>query len=480
MRRRQWLWLGLPLALFAGACAFGRAKVSGAQADARAAPGASTATSTATSTFARIMEEVSIASIVAKPADTTASLAPPIAGIDLTKMSEAQGGYVVGLDSKKSVRLTLDTKLQHTTLAALARYKIPEVAIVAMDPDTGRVLAYASALESGTARDLNVEATAPSASVFKVVTATTLVNEAKLTAETKQCYSGGEQRLTERDLVPNEARDKYCTTLAGAMGRSLNTVFARLAVNHLKSEQLEKQARLLGYADALPFDVPVQASSLTIPKDGLPFARTAAGFWNSTLSPLHAAWLMSTVARGGEPIRPFIVSDVLDEDGKATYHADHAPVMARAMPQQVAEELIPMLENTVTDGTSFKAFHDRKGQAFVPGVSVAGKTGTLTDAEKNRYYTWFAGFAPSRPMPNVKRIAVAVLVVNGPNWKVKANTVAKDVFRAYYTQDRPVAVAPSAAPAGTASAPVLGAAPTDNPAATGTKVHPARLRTHRR
>jgi cell division protein FtsI/penicillin-binding protein 2 len=67
---------------------------------------------------------------------------------------------------------------------------------------------------------------------------------------------------------------------------------------------------------------------------------------------------------------------------------------------------------------------------------VAGKTGTLTDDHAQRYYTWFTGFAPSHPVPGVRPIAIAVLVVNGPAWRVKANTVAREVLQAYFAEQK--------------------------------------------
>ena len=102
-----------------------------------------------------------------------------------------------------------------------------------------------------------------------------------------------------------------------------------------------------------------------------------------------------------------------------------------------------MMEHTITEGTSRRAFHDGRGGSFFPGISVAGKTGTLTDNEKQRFYTWFTGFAPSRPMKGVRPVAIAVLVVNEPTWHVKANVVARDMLRAYFaSRDVPGVDAP--------------------------------------
>ena len=69
-------------------------------------------------------------------------------------------------------------------------------------------------------------------------------------------------------------------------------------------------------------------------------------------------------------------------------------------------------------------------------ITVAGKTGTLTDDHAQRYYTWFTGFAPSRPVQGIRPVAVAVLVVNGPSWRVKANVLAREVLQSYFAEQK--------------------------------------------
>jgi cell division protein FtsI/penicillin-binding protein 2 len=345
---------------------------------------------------------------------------------------KADDGSVFAPTQRGKARLTVDASLQDTATALMRLHHLPEAAVVLMDTATGRLLAYASHVEHGSQRDLCAEATAPSASVFKVVTAAALVEDAHLGAETKQCYSGGEQRITAVDLEPNPVRDRWCTTLAGAMGRSLNTVFARLAMEHLAPAQLEAMARRLGYGEGVPFDVPVQPSVLRVPSEPLDFARTAAGFWNSSLSPLEAAELSATVARGGETVRPSIVDSVTSEAGAVVWTAPAEPDSHRAIAPETARELAEMMGHTVSEGTSFRAFHDVQGRAFLPGIAVAGKTGTLTDGESQRYYTWFTGFAPAKVDASTPQVAVATLIVNGPTWKIKANVLARDVLRAYF------------------------------------------------
>jgi peptidoglycan glycosyltransferase len=357
--------------------------------------------------------------------------ASPVAGLDLLRMSVSDEA-VFAPTGRGKAKLTVDANLQATVTSLMRAHHLPEAAVVLMDTATGHLLVYASHVDHGESRDLCAEAVAPSASVFKVVTAAALVEDAHLGADTKQCYSGGEQRISALDLVDSPQRDRWCTTLGSALGRSINTVFARLAKEHLAPAQLEAMARRFGYGQPIPFDVPVQPSALHVPSEPLSFARTAAGFWNTSLSPLGAVELSAIVARGGETIRPSVVESVSSDAGGVLWSAPETPESHRAIAAETAAELQAMMERTVSEGTSYKAFHDGAGRAFLPGIPVAGKTGTLTDADTKRFYTWFTGFAPLRVETGADQVAIAALVINGPSWEVKANVLARDVLRAYF------------------------------------------------
>ena len=386
--------------------------------------------STSTSTVDELTSLARSSPLIKAAVDPPAS----VAAMDTTKMTVDAKGAHVALNDKKTATLTVDPELQKTALTLLRIYHLPEASVVMMDVSTGRVLVYASYLEKGPQRDLVVEASAPSASVFKIITGSTLVETGAATMDTKECYNGGEQRITQTELEPDPKRDRWCTTLAGAMGRSINTVFARLAMRSLKKPQLEEVAKGFGYGESLPFDVPVQPSALNVPDDQLGFARTAAGFWNTTLSPLHAASISTTIARNGEVIRPILVADVKDASGSVVYAAPtNAVPVRRAITPETSAQVSVMMEHTVSEGTSYRAFHDAKATAFLPNIQVAGKTGTLTDAQAQRYYTWFTGYAPMKPAEGESQVAVAVLAVNGATWHVKANVLAREMLRAYFS-----------------------------------------------
>ncbi|HZF47236.1 MAG TPA: penicillin-binding transpeptidase domain-containing protein [Polyangiaceae bacterium] len=353
---------------------------------------------------------------------------PPLTDIDLTRIDDRGLVATAPAHGSRKAELTLVPKYQRAALGLLRGGQVPEGAIVMTDIKTGKVLVWASYVQDGAIHDVASEATAPSASVFKIVTGTALM-EAGLTPNTKQCYSGGEHSIRAMDMEDNKKRDKWCATLSEAMGRSLNTVFARLAAKNLDQEKLGAVASKLGWGQDIPFDVKIAQSSIALPDDQLGFARTAAGFWNTTLSPFQGANLATTIANGGEMVRLHIVSSVKDEEGEIYRGPTARQVIKRALDEDVASAVTTMMESTVSNGTSYKSFHDKRGRPYLPDVRVAGKTGTLTKpTPEGPFYTWFVGFAPSRK----PEVAISVLVANGAKWRVKATNVACDMLRVYF------------------------------------------------
>lgn len=360
-------------------------------------------------------------------------------GLDLRRLDIRPTRVTAPLSGGRMAELTLDPVVQRVAERTMRKYRVPEAGVVAMEPKTGRVIAYASHVTSGEQFDVNLRAEAPAASVFKIVTGAALVEKAHLGAQTEQCYRGGKSAIMPDELRDDPERDKWCATLGIAMGRSLNVVFGRLAQKHLTPEDLLQTGGAFGFGARLPFAVEAEKTTITVPDDPLEFARTSAGFWNTTLSPLSAASLVQTVANGGVTLEPRIVRAVVR--GKETlYEVPQEPkVLRRAVAKSTADELTQMMLNTVSDGSAYKTFHDSRGRSYLPGIDVAGKTGTLTRHSENRHYTWLVAFAPAKD----PEIAVAALVVNTPEWQIKGSDLARDVLRAHFAaRGRPGVSAP--------------------------------------
>ena len=331
----------------------------------------------------------------------------------------------------RSAELTVDRGLEAHVRAELERYEVPYAGLVAMDPRSGRVLAYVShSSADSTPPDLAIDTAAPAASVFKIVTASALLDSG-VEPSTRVCYGGGARSLALRDLADDPARDNRCATLSEAMGSSINSVFAKLADRHLDQRTIARYGSAFAFGEGLPFDVPTPAGSLTVPTERLERARTAAGFWHSQLSPLHGVLIAATIANGGVMPRAMLVDRVLDADG-GLVHRFTPETYRRVVSAATAQRVGRMMQRTVTSGTARSAFFDPQGQPFLPGIAVAGKTGTLArERPSYRGYTWWVGYAPA----DAPTIAVAALVVNTPEWRIKASYLAREALR-YYLVER--------------------------------------------
>lgn len=364
---------------------------------------------------------------------------PDLEGLELLRMRFEPERVTSPLRHGRNAELTLEPDLQRTALSVMKRHDLPEAGVVLMDVKTGNVLVYASHVQAGEPFDVNLRSEAPAASIFKIVTAAALLENANVTAQTEQCYRGGQSRIAASELEEDPSRDRWCASLAMAMGRSINVVFGRLAQRHLTPEMLTETAGAFGFGAPVPFDVETEAPGVDLPTDPLEFARAAAGFWHTSLSPLAGASIAQTVANGGVTLKPRIVRAVF-EDGEAIWKLPAEPMkLRRAIPPRSAHELTKMMLQTVASGSAFKTFHEGSGKPFLPHIRVASKTGTLTRHEENRHYTWFVGFAPA----DSPEVAVSALVVNTPVWRIKGPLLAREVLRAYFAKRQyPGVVAP--------------------------------------
>lgn len=381
-----------------------------------------------------IQGDLALDPALSKGAPAKSAKAPPpeadLKGLDLLRMDIRPERVTSPLPGGRTAVLTIDPVVQRAALRVMKKYNIPEGGVVAISPKTGDVIAYASHVSEGEKFDVNARAEAPAASVFKVITGTALIEKGGLTHDTEQCYRGGRSEIMADELRDDPERDKWCATLGIALGRSLNVVFGRLAQKHLTPEDLMETGGAYGFGAPVPFAVDNEASQINIPDDPLDFARTAAGFWNTSLSPLAAASMMQTVANDGVTLKPRIVRSV-KLGNETLWNAPDEPIVLRhAMKRETAEEVTQMMLNTVSGGSAYKTFHDSRGTSFLPNISVAGKTGTLTRHKENRHYTWLVAFAPAED----PEIAIAALVVNTPRWLIKGPDLARDVLRAYFAE----------------------------------------------
>jgi cell division protein FtsI/penicillin-binding protein 2 len=337
------------------------------------------------------------------------------------------------LEGGAQAELTLDPRLQDAAEEVFQTFQLPYAGAVVISIPDGRVLALAGrstvSPELG-AEELALQPWAPAASVFKVVSAAALIADGGVTATSRTCYHGGVSSILPDNLVDIPRIDRSCATLAYGLGKSQNAIIAKFATRHLTPDKLERMAHAFGFGETIPFDVPFEPSHVDVPADDhLEFARTAAGFWHSTLSPMHGALLAATVANQGTMPAPHLIDRAVGSEGQALALP---PSRGRAvMTPAVAREVGQMMELTTRMGTARGAFHDRKGHPLLP-VAVAGKTGTLSAETDKGYlgYSWFVGYAPA----DHPKIAFAVVIGNHASWRIKAAYVGRRIVEEYLSE----------------------------------------------
>jgi peptidoglycan glycosyltransferase len=318
------------------------------------------------------------------------------------------GRLAVAVDGGEEA-LTLVPELQNGITQILRNYQTPYAAVVVLEPSTGRVLAMAEHAEKDSRmRGLTTKAVFPAASIFKIVTASALL-EAGMKPDDTECAWGAKRKISERSL---SADGGWCRSLSEALARSANSIFAKLTVKHLTADGLADRARAFYFNRPIAFPVPTEVSLAAFPDDSLGLASAGAGFGDVYLSPLHAAAIAGTVANGGVWPRPTL----FDKDSVSLTAPE------RVLSADEARQMADMMEQTVTLGTARRAFHER-GYLVVKGA--VGKTGSLADKHPFRDYSWFVGFAPK----DKPQVAVGAVIVNDMIWRIRSAWLGREAMR---------------------------------------------------
>lgn len=334
------------------------------------------------------------------------------------------------LDKNKTgnVTLTLSKNLQQIASDQLGTRK---GSVVALDPRTGAILALADYPSYDPAQlashdqdavrqawtDLNASPDKPllprtyreryfPGSSFKVVTTATALSTGTATITMPIYPNLVELPLpnTNGQTLRNFGGESCGGNLAQALQVSCNTAFAQLGLD-LGAQKLSAGANAFGFNSVPPIDLPFGAESVFPPasafdRDIPALAKSAIGQQDVSATPLQMALVASAIANDGVIMTPHVMADVRDTDGTVVETYQPKPWLTAVSPD-VAHTTRDLMVGVVTGGTGTAA--------QIPGVSVAGKTGTAQTGN-NTTHTWFIAFAPA----NAPRVAVAVMLENQP------------------------------------------------------------------
>jgi penicillin-binding protein A len=343
--------------------------------------------------------------------------------IDLVDNQSPQGG---------SVSLTINPKAQQAAYDGMkALGANVQGAVVALEPSTGKILAMVSSpsydpnrlashdfaqvgrtkarLEKNKLRPLDnraIEEILPPGSTFKLLTAAAALDSGRYTPDTK--VPGGaslDLPQTTKNLV-NENRgscggDKI--TLTRALEVSCNVSFGSVGLD-LGGDTIRRTAEKFGFGTRTFHDLDDSLTKQAISRfpanpDPPQTALSAIGQFDVAATPLQMAMVAAGIANNGTVMKPYLVDDIKSPKLDSISKTEPEPMPDQpAMKSSSARDLTQMMVSVVEHGTGTTA--------QIPGVEVAGKTGTAQSAPDRPPYAWFVCFAPA----STPSVAVAVLV----------------------------------------------------------------------
>jgi len=335
----------------------------------------------------------------------------------------------VNIEGKLAVKYTIDPALQQEAERLLSKHNPDYGVLVAIDPDTGHVLAMTDSARDNIDRgNLSIANTYPAASISKIVTAVAALNEGATDVSTVIPFNGKSTSLYKKNVFDHR-NNKWTRkqSFRESFGKSVNAVFGRLGAVDLGGDKLLDYFYRMGFNARFASDFQFENGKIEMQVDDpWQVAESAAGYTTrNTLSPLHAAVLAATAVNGGKLVAPVLVSEINGPYGIPLY-IQSEPAVSAAMEPHTASKLNSLMQATVTKGSARKSFRKfRRGD--LEHALVGGKTGSLTGFNPRGRYDWFVGFGQL----GEKKIAYAALCINKEKWYVKSAQLARELLEFY-------------------------------------------------
>ncbi|MCS6292156.1 MAG: penicillin-binding protein 2 [Nitrospira sp.] len=334
-----------------------------------------------------------------------------------------------------SLVITIDEVIQYIAEKeveeAVTKARAKSGTVIVLDPQTGAVLALAisprfdpNAVASLTAdrwrnRALT-DAYEPGSTMKALVAAAAL--EEKVMKPGTMLY-GENGRMTIANTVIHDHEKLGWMTFAQVIQKSSNIGAAKTGMA-LGDQRLYRYLQAFGFGQKTEIDLPGEAGGLVKhPREwGRRSLASISMGQEIGVTPIQMVSAVAALANGGVLMKPYVVSEVRDAQGKALRQI-LPQVKRRVVSPETARTVTSILEGVVTDGTGAKA--------AIPGFRVAGKTGTAqkidprTGAYSSTLFVGsFVGFVPA----DNPRLAM-IVVIDEPQGESWGGTIAAPVFR---------------------------------------------------
>ena len=343
------------------------------------------------------------------------------------RKSQPLSGHAISLTIDEVIQYIAEQALEQTVRNTKARGG----AVLVMAPKTGQMLAWAlrptfdpnHIHQASPERWRNRGVTDPyePGSTLKVVLAAAALELNRVTPDTLLYAGDGEIPIS--GTVIHDHEKVGWVTFREAIQRSSNVAFVKMSWD-LGREQVYQFLRTFGFGEKTGIDLPGESigilrrpdqwSQRTLPS--LAIGQEIA------VTPLQLLTAVSAVANEGWLMRPFLVREISDHQGRSVW--EHVPhIRRRPISAETAKTVTDLLVNVVDRGTGKRA--------AIPGYRVAGKTGTAQKVDpatgtysSTKFVGSFVGFVPAED----PQLAILVMIdePQGPAW---GGVVAAPVFR---------------------------------------------------
>jgi cell division protein FtsI/penicillin-binding protein 2 len=328
------------------------------------------------------------------------------------------------------VETSLDPVLQNTLIKRFDKVNSRYIGIVAMNPDTGRILAFTGF--NKTQLDLNPCTTNkfPAASLFKIVTAAAAAEKLGYSENTLLKFNGQKHTLYKSQLKDRENRYTNRISFRNSFAQSINPVFGKIGALRLGKEALQKYGEYFGFNRNFNTEIDIAPSHLNVTEDAYHHAEIASGFnRNTTLSPVHAAMIVTTMLNGGKMIEPTIIDRIINESGQTIYNGSYA-ARNQVISSRTSEMIQGMMEATVRSGTARKTFRGYTRDKVLKKLMIGGKTGSIFNKAHNVRFDWFVGFAKTKDLS--EKIVISALVAHEEYIGRRAGEYARIAFKTHF------------------------------------------------
>lgn len=338
---------------------------------------------------------------------------------------------------KLKLNYSLDKELTKYMKKLLLRHRSDYTSIVLVDNDNGHILSAIDYTKKGKKFGslLSFSSTNPAASIFKIVTASELIENSEVDLNSEFEYKGRSTTLYKYQLKDLKNR-KWIrnTSFKKAFATSNNVVFGKAAIDNLSSDGLLNMAEKFGFNQNLVDELSIGISNLKVPTNQYNLAELASGFNRTTLiSPLHASLLSQVIANEGKMIKPSILVSV-EQDNKVIWKNDLD--VQKVLSKESSKKIAEMMELTVRKGTARSIFRRMK-RRLKDKLFIGGKTGTISGGLPYGKRDWFVFYAKPKDGSS-KGISGAIMIVNVKKWFVKSTFLAKNIIEYYYRGNKKV------------------------------------------